>query len=156
MPDVGQILPIGKGRVLREGSTVALLSLGTRLSEVMKAADQLAALGLSATVADARFMKPLDTDLIRRLAQTHEVLVTVEEGSVGGFGSHVLHYLAENGLLDGGLKVRAKVMPDVFVDQDKPEVMYQKAGLTAAGIVETVRDALQMDKPSSARERVRR
>jgi 1-deoxy-D-xylulose-5-phosphate synthase len=84
------------------------------------------------------------------------VLVTVEEGSVGGFGSHVLHYLAENGLLDGGLKVRAKVMPDVFVDQDKPEVMYQKAGLTAAGIVETVRDALQMDKPSSARERVRR
>jgi 1-deoxy-D-xylulose-5-phosphate synthase len=156
MPDVGQILPIGKGRVLREGATVALLSLGTRLGEVMKAADQLAALGLSATVADARFMKPLDTDLIRRLAQNHEVLVTVEEGSIGGFGSHVMHYLAENGLLDGSLKVRAKVMPDVFVDQDKPEVMYQKAGLTAAGIVETVRDALQMDKPSSARERVRR
>ncbi|HVX36037.1 MAG TPA: 1-deoxy-D-xylulose-5-phosphate synthase [Hyphomicrobium sp.] len=152
MPEVGEVLPIGKGRILREGSTVALLSIGTRLGEAMKAADQLAALGLSTTVADARFMKPLDTDLIRQLAQDHEVLVTIEEGSIGGFGSHVLQYLAENGLLDHGLKVRAKVMPDCFVDQDKPEVMYQKAGLSAAGIVETVRDALQMDKATTARE----
>ncbi|AGK56671.1 1-deoxy-D-xylulose-5-phosphate synthase [Hyphomicrobium denitrificans 1NES1] len=152
MPEVGEVLPIGKGRILREGSTVALLSIGTRLGEAMKAADQLAALGLSTTVADARFMKPLDTDLIRQLAQNHEVLVTIEEGSVGGFGSHVLQYLADNGLLEHGLKVRAKVMPDCFVDQDKPEAMYQKAGLSAGGIVETVRDALQLDKAASTRE----
>ncbi|MBY0558436.1 1-deoxy-D-xylulose-5-phosphate synthase [Hyphomicrobium sp.] len=153
MPEVGIPLEIGKGRVLREGSTIALLSFGTRLQETMKAADQLAALGLSATVADARFMKPLDTELIRQLAENHDVLVTIEEGSVGGFGSHVLHYLAENGLLDRGLKVRSKVMPDVFVDQDKPEVMYQRAGLSAQGIVETVRDALQMNKAKAVRGR---
>jgi 1-deoxy-D-xylulose-5-phosphate synthase len=153
MPEVGIPLEIGKGRVLREGTTIALLSLGTRLQETLKAADQLAALGLSATVADARFMKPLDTGLIRRLAENHDVLVTIEEGSVGGFGSHVLHYLAENGLLDRGLKVRSKVMPDVFVDQDKPEVMYQRAGLSAQGIVETVCDALQMNKATAVRGR---
>jgi 1-deoxy-D-xylulose-5-phosphate synthase len=152
MPETGEVLPIGKGRILREGSTVALLSIGTRLGEALKAADQLAALGLSTTVADARFMKPLDTDLIRHLAQSHEVLVTIEEGSIGGFGSHVLQYLSDNGLLDHGLKVRAKVMPDCFVDQDKPEVMYQKAGLSASGIVETVREALQLDKAASAPE----
>ncbi len=155
LPAVGVPLPIGKGRVLRQGITVALLSLGTRLAEVLKAADQLAALGLSATVADARFMKPLDTELICQLAENHEVLVTVEEGSVGGFGSHVLHYLAENGLLDRGLKVRSKVMPDIFVDQDKPEAMYQRAGLSAPGIVETVCDALQLNKLPNARGRVR-
>ena len=155
LPAVGVPLPIGKGRVLRQGMTVALLSLGTRLAEVLKAADQLAALGLSATVADARFMKPLDTELICQLAENHEVLVTVEEGSVGGFGSHVLHYLAENGLLDRGLKVRSKVMPDIFVDQDKPEAMYQRAGLSAPGIVETVCDALQLNKLPNARGRVR-
>ncbi len=153
LPEVGVPLEIGKGRILREGSTIALLSLGTRLQETLKAADQLAALGLSATVADARFMKPLDTDLIRQLAENHDVLVTVEEGSIGGFGSHVLHYLAENGLLERGLKVRTKVMPDVFVDQDKPEAMYQRAGLSAQGIVETVCDALQMDKAPAARGR---
>ncbi|SFV35241.1 1-deoxy-D-xylulose-5-phosphate synthase [Hyphomicrobium facile] len=153
MPEVGIPLEIGKGRILREGTTIALLSFGTRLQETLKAADQLAALGLSATVADARFMKPLDTELIRQLAENHDVLVTIEEGSVGGFGSHVLHYLAENGLLDRGLKVRSKVMPDVFVDQDKPEVMYQRAGLSAQGIVETVRDALQMNKAKAVRGR---
>jgi 1-deoxy-D-xylulose-5-phosphate synthase len=147
LPEVGVPLEIGKGRIIREGTTIALLSLGTRLQETLKAADQLAALGLSATVADARFMKPLDTDLIRQLAQKHDVLVTIEEGSVGGFGSHVLHYLAENGLLDRGLKVRSKVMPDVFVDQDKPEVMNQRAGLSAQGIVETVCKAIQLDMP---------
>jgi len=153
MPEVGIPLEIGKGRILREGSTIALLSLGTRLQETLKAADQLAALGLSATVADARFMKPLDTELIRQLAENHDVLVTIEEGSIGGFGSHVLHYLAESGLLDRGLKVRSKVMPDVFVDQDKPEVMYQRAGLSAQGIVETVCDALQMNKATAVRGR---
>lgn len=155
LPEVGIALEIGKGRIMREGSTIAILSLGTRLQEAMKAAEQLAALGLSATVADARFMKPLDTDLVRRLAENHDVLVTVEEGSVGGFGSHVLHYLAENGLLDRGLKVRTKVMPDTFVDQDKPEVMNQRAGLAAQGIVETVCGALQLDIARPARGRAR-
>jgi 1-deoxy-D-xylulose-5-phosphate synthase len=142
MPREGQILPIGKGRVLREGTTVALLSLGTRLADALKAADQLAAMGLSTTVADARFMKPLDTGLIQQLARNHEVLVTVEEGSVGGFGSHVLQYLATAGLLDHGLKVRPLVLPDTFIDHDAPARMYEKAGLTAPGIVETVLTAL--------------
>jgi 1-deoxy-D-xylulose-5-phosphate synthase len=138
LPEHGQVLEIGKGRVLREGTTVAILSLGTRLQEAMKAADQLATFGLSTTVADARFAKPLDQDLVRRLAQNHEVLVTVEEGSVGGFGSHVLQYLASTGLLDRGLKVRPMVLPDVFIDHDKPEKMYETAGLHAQGIVATV------------------
>jgi 1-deoxy-D-xylulose-5-phosphate synthase len=138
LPEHGQVLEIGKGRVLREGTTVAILSLGTRLQEAMKAADQLATFGLSTTVADARFAKPLDQDLVRRLAQNHEVLVTVEEGSVGGFASHVLQFLASTGLLDRGLKVRPMVLPDVFIDHDKPEKMYETAGLHAQGIVATV------------------
>ena len=131
LPAEGRPLEIGKGRIVREGSAVALLSLGTRLGECLKAADQLAALGLPTTVADARFAKPLDTDLIRRLVQNHEVLITIEEGSVGGFGSFVLQYLAGEGLLDRGLKVRPMVLPDVFIDQDKPEKMYDAAGLNA-------------------------
>jgi 1-deoxy-D-xylulose-5-phosphate synthase len=155
LPETGEVLPIGKGRIVREGSTVALLSLGSRLGEALKAADQLATLGLSTTVADARFMKPLDTDLIRNLADKHEVLVTVEEGSIGGFGSHVLQYLSDSGLLDHGLKVRAKVMPDCFVEQDKQETMYQQAGLSARGIVETVCDALKLDTLGDTRGRVR-
>jgi len=138
MPEEGRALEIGRGRILREGSAVAILSLGTRLQEALKAADQLATFGLSTTVADARFAKPLDHDLIRRLAQNHEVLITVEEGSIGGFGSHVLQYLATAGLLDGGLKVRPMVLPDVFIDHDKPEKMYETAGLHAQGIVATV------------------
>jgi 1-deoxy-D-xylulose-5-phosphate synthase len=138
LPEHGQVLEIGKGRVLREGTTVAILSLGTRLQEAMKAADQLATFGLSTTVADARFAKPLDQDLVRRLAQNHEVLVTIEEGAVGGFGSHVLQFLASTGLLDRGLKVRPMVLPDVFIDHDKPEKMYETAGLHAQGIVATV------------------
>ena len=142
MPSEGVPLEIGKGRILREGSAVALLSLGTRLAECLKAAELLAAFGLSATVADARFAKPLDEDLIRRLALNHEVLVTVEEGSIGGFGSHVLGYLSESGLLDRGLKVRARVLPDTFIAQDKPERMYELAGLSADGIVATVLAAL--------------
>ncbi len=145
MPAQGVPLDIGRGRVLREGSKVALLSIGTRLGECLKAADQLASFGLPATVADARFMKPLDTGLIRQLALNHEVLITVEEGSVGGFGSHVLQYLAEDGLLDRGLKVRSLVLPDIFIDHGKPDVMYAEAGLTSSGIVKAVFHALGRD-----------
>jgi 1-deoxy-D-xylulose-5-phosphate synthase len=142
LPEEGKPLEIGKGRIVREGSTIAILSLGTRLAEALKAADQLAAMGLSATVADARFMKPLDTDLLARLAREHEVLVTIEEGSIGGFGSHVLQHLALNGLLDRGLKVRPMVLPDRFIEQDNPVKMYADAGLDAAGIVTNVLAAL--------------
>ncbi|MBM3555929.1 MAG: 1-deoxy-D-xylulose-5-phosphate synthase, partial [Alphaproteobacteria bacterium] len=134
-PEKGEVLPIGKGRVLREGTKVALLSLGTRLGECLKAAEELAARGLSATVADARFAKPLDEDLIRRLARDHEVLLTIEEGAIGGFASHVLHFLARDGLLDRGLKVRPLVLPDVFIEHDAPAKMYDLAGLNAAQIV---------------------
>src|SRR5690606_30580707 len=115
LPEIGVPLEIGKGRIIREGSAVAVLSLGTRLAESLKAADQLAALGLSTTVADARFMKPLDEDLVRRLARNHEVLITIEEGAIGGFGSHVLQFLATEGLLDHGLKVRPMALPDIFI-----------------------------------------
>ena len=142
LPAVGVPLEIGKGRVLRQGSKVALLSLGTRLAECLKAADVLAGFGLSTTVADARFAKPLDEKLIAELAEGHEVLITIEEGSTGGFGSQVLHFLAEHGLLDKGLRVRSKVLPDVFIDQGKPETMYEDAGLNASGIVSTVFAAL--------------
>ena len=142
LPSEGIALDIGKGRIMRQGSKVALLSLGTRLAECLHAADQLAGFGLSTTVADARFAKPLDHDLIKLLALNHEVLVTVEEGSAGGFGSFVLHYLSDEGLLDRGLKVRTKVLPDVFIDHGRPEVMYQAAGLSASGIIATVFKAL--------------
>ena len=146
MPAVGIPLEIGRGRIVREGSKVAILSLGTRLGEALKAADKLATFGLSTTVADARFMKPLDTKMIAELARNHEIFVTIEEGSVGGFGSHVLHYLAEAGLLDHGLKVRSMVLPDDFIDQDSPNAMYERAGLQAPGIVETVLAALGRHK----------
>jgi 1-deoxy-D-xylulose-5-phosphate synthase len=142
MPSEGKPLEIGRGRILREGNTVALLSLGARLGECLKAADDLAAHGLSTTVADARFAKPLDTDLVLRLAREHELLVTVEEGSIGGFGSYVLHMLAERDLLGNGLKVRTLVLPDLFMDQDKPDRMYAKARLDAAGITAQVMQAL--------------
>jgi 1-deoxy-D-xylulose-5-phosphate synthase len=145
LPEEGSVLEIGKGRIVREGTTVALLSLGTRLGECLKAADQLATLGLSTTVADGRFAKPLDQDLIRRLARNHEVLVTVEEGAIGGFGSHVLQFLAIAGLLDGGLKVRPMVLPDVFLEHDKPDKMYDLAGLNAPQIVATVMAMLGRD-----------
>ncbi len=141
-PAIGSPLSIGKGRVIREGASIALLSFGTRLAECLMAADKLSAYGLSATVADARFAKPLDEDLIRRLAREHEVLITIEEGAVGGFGSHVLQFLAMNGLLDRGLKVRPMVLPDRFLDHDTPEKMYEAAGLDANGIVATVLGAL--------------
>jgi 1-deoxy-D-xylulose-5-phosphate synthase len=145
MPEFGVPLEIGKGRIVREGSSVALLSLGTRLAECLLAAETLAAHGLTTTVADARFAKPLDVDLVRRLAREHEVLITVEEGAVGGFGSHVLQTLAELGALDHGLKVRAMVLPDMFIDQDSPTAMYARAGLDAKGIVAKVFEALGRD-----------
>ncbi len=142
MPDVLKPLEIGKGRVIREGTTVAILSYGTRLGEAMKAADMLAAQGLSATVADARFAKPLDTDLIDRLAKEHEVLITIEEGATGGFGSFVLEYLAHSGGLDGGLKIRPMTLPDEFQDQDTPYNMYEAAGLNARHIAARAIEAL--------------
>jgi 1-deoxy-D-xylulose-5-phosphate synthase len=150
LPERGTPLEIGKGRVLREGTKVALLSFGTRLGECLKAADELVSRGLSTTVADARFCKPLDTDLIRRLASEHEVLITIEEGAVGGFASHVLQYLATNGMLDAGLKIRPMILPDRFVDHNSPNTQYEDAGLTGRDIVSTALAALgQAD--SSAR-----
>ncbi len=145
MPEEGKPLEIGKGRIVREGHKIALFSFGTRLAECLKAADELAALGLSTTVADARFAKPLDVELLLRLAREHEVLITIEEGAIGGFGSFVLQTLAEQGLLDRGLKVRSMVLPDVFIDQDAPAAMYATAGLDAAGIVTKVFEALGKD-----------
>jgi 1-deoxy-D-xylulose-5-phosphate synthase len=145
MPEFGVPLEIGKGRVLREGSSVALLSFGTRLQECFKAADMLAAQGLSATVADARFAKPLDTELVLRLAKEHEVLITIEEGSIGGFGAQVMQTLAEHGALDRGLRVRCMVLPDLFIDQDSPTAMYATARLDAKGIVAKVFEALGKD-----------
>jgi 1-deoxy-D-xylulose-5-phosphate synthase len=135
LPERGIPLEIGRGRIMREGTTIALLCLGGRLGECMKAAQELASYGLSTTVADARFAKPLDTDLINRLVREHEVVITIEEGAIGGFGSHVLHHLAANGLLDHGLKIRTMVLPDVFLDHDSPQAQYDKAGLNARHIV---------------------
>ncbi len=145
MPERGSILEIGRGRILRQGTKVALLSFGTRLQDCLAAAEELDAAGLSTSVADARFAKPLDAELILRLAREHQVLVTVEEGSVGGFASQVLHLLAHSGLLESGLKVRPLVLPDAFVDHGKPEKMYADAGLDRAGIVRTVFAALGRD-----------
>ncbi|MDF1608600.1 1-deoxy-D-xylulose-5-phosphate synthase [Hoeflea sp. YIM 152468] len=150
MPERGSILEIGKGRIVREGTKVALLSFGTRLAECLVAAEDLDAAGLSTSVADARFAKPLDHDLIRQLARHHEVLITIEEGSVGGFGSHVLHFLATEGLLDGGLRVRSMVMPDLFMDHASPDAMYARAGLDRNGIVETVFRALNAESRPGA------
>jgi 1-deoxy-D-xylulose-5-phosphate synthase len=152
MPEEGVPLAIGKGRVVKEGSRIAILSLGTRLSEALKAAEELEARGLSTTVADARFAKPLDEELILRLARDHEVLITVEEGSVGGFGSYVLQCLADKGALDRGtLRVRSMVLPDTYLEQDKPERMYAKAGLDAAGIVTKVFEALGQEETRKVR-----
>jgi 1-deoxy-D-xylulose-5-phosphate synthase len=142
MPEEGIPLEIGKGRIVREGSKVALLSYGTRLGECLKAAEELAGFGLSTTVADARFAKPLDTDLVLRLAREHEVLVTIEEGAIGGFAAHVMQKLAENGGLENGLKIRSMILPDIFLDHDSPAAMYAKAGLDAKGIVAKVFEAL--------------
>src|SRR6187455_35393 len=145
MPEFGVPLEIGKGRIVRQGSKIALLSFGTRLAECEKAADELAAQGLSTTIADARFMKPLDLDMILKLAREHEVLLTIEEGSIGGFGSHVMQTLSDHGMLDGGLRMRAMILPDEFIDHDSPAAMYAHAGLDAKGIVAKVFDALGKD-----------
>jgi 1-deoxy-D-xylulose-5-phosphate synthase len=145
MPAEGVPLEIGRGRIMREGSKVALLSYGTRLGECLKAADELAGYGLSTTVADARFAKPLDADLITRLAREHEVVITIEEGAIGGFGSAVLQLLSDRGVFDRGLKFRSMVLPDIFIDQDTPNAMYAKAGLDTKGIVTKVFEALGKD-----------
>ena len=142
MPDVIKPLEIGKGRILREGNTIALLSYGTRLQEALKAAELLSAQGLSVTVADARFAKPLDADLVERLAKEHEVLITLEEGATGGFGSFVLEHLAKVGALDTGLKIRPMTLPDVFQNHDTPQAMYEEAGLTARHIAARAIEAL--------------
>ena len=145
MPAEGKPLEIGKGRIIREGSKIAILSLGTRLSESLKAAEELAAYGLSTTVADARFAKPLDTDLVLRLANEHEVLITIEEGAIGGFAAQVYQTLSDHGALDKGLKIRSMILPDIFIDQDSPNAMYARAGLDAKGIVKKVFEALGRD-----------
>ena len=143
LPDRGEILQIGKGRILREGNTIAILSYGARLYEALSAADELTRLGVSTTVADARFAKPLDENLVRDLAREHEVLITIEEGAIGGFGTQVLHFLAQNGLLDRGLKVRPMVLPDRFLDHDKPQLQYETAGLLSCHIQATALGALE-------------
>ena len=148
LPEVPERLEIGKGRMVREGKTVAILSLGTRLAEALKAADQLEARGLSTSVADLRFAKPLDTGLIRRLLTTHEVAVTIEENAVGGFGAHVLTLASDEGLIDAGLKLRTLRLPDRFQDQDTPDKQYAQAGLDAAAIVDTVLKALRHNSAS--------
>lgn len=150
LPERGEVLPIGKGRIVREGTAVALLAYGSRLTACLQAADRLAGYGLSATVADARFAKPLDHDLVRRLAREHPMLVTVEEASPQSFGAIVLEYLAREGLLDHGLKIRPLTMPDTFFEQDKPEEQVRAAGLDADGIVATVLAALDIT-PAEAR-----
>ncbi len=142
LPAQGEVLPIGKGRVLREGKHVAILSYGTRLGDALKAADELAARGYTATVADARFAKPLDVALVERLARTHDVLLTIEEGSVGGFGSFVMQYLANSGLLDNGLRARQMTLPDRFLEHDAPKTQIAEAGLDARGIVVVALSAL--------------
>jgi 1-deoxy-D-xylulose-5-phosphate synthase len=142
MPEFGVALEVGRGRVLREGSKVAIVSLGTRLAAALQAAETLDSFGLSTTVADARFMKPLDRDLMARLARSHEVLITVEEGSIGGFGSHVLQALSDMGALDRGLKIRSLVLPDMFLDHGNPDKLHAAVGLDANGIVARVFEAL--------------
>jgi 1-deoxy-D-xylulose-5-phosphate synthase len=141
MPEAGIPLEIGKGRIITQGNTVALLSLGTRLAECIKAEETLAAHGISVTVADARFAKPLDRELILQLAREHELLITIEEGAIGGFGAHVMQLLSDAGALDrSGFKFRSMVLPDIFIDHDSPPAMYAKAGLDANGIVNKVFD----------------
>ena len=153
LPEVPQKLEIGKGRLVREGSKIAILSLGTRLEEALKAADALEAKGLSTTVADLRFAKPLDEALIRRLLTTHEVAVTVEEGAVGGLGAHVLTYASDTGLIDAGLKLRTMRLPDTFQDQDSPQKQYDEAGLNAPQIVDTVLQALRWNESGATEVR---
>ncbi len=153
LPERGEVLPIGKGRVIAEGGKIALLSYGGRLQECLTAAEELSARGLSTTVADARFAKPLDEDLVRQLAANHEVLVTIEEGSIGGFGSYVLQSLALGGMLDTGVTIRPMVLPDRFIDHDKPALQYQQAGLDSRSILATALQALGIDEAAEASAR---
>jgi 1-deoxy-D-xylulose-5-phosphate synthase len=148
LPEFGTPLEIGRGRIVKEGTRVAILSYGGRLYECLKAAETLDTLGLSTTVADARFAKPLDRALIRRLARNHEALITIEEGSVGGFGSFVLHALADDGLFENGLKIKTLALPDTFQDHDTQARMYAKAGLDAAAIVTTAMRLCQPAHPA--------
>jgi 1-deoxy-D-xylulose-5-phosphate synthase len=148
LPERGSILEIGKGRIVKEGTKIALLSFGTRLADCLLAAQDLDAAGLLTTVADARFAKPLDHDLIKRLALNHEIMIIVEEGASGGFGAQVMHLMAKNGWLDRGLKIRSLTLPDEFTEQAKPEVMYAKAGLDHKGIVATAMLALSSEQQS--------
>ena len=153
LPERGDVLEIGKGRIIRQGTTIALLSFGTRLTECEIAAEDLGTHGISVTIADARFAKPLDEDLIRSLAENHDVLITVEEGSGGGFSAQVLDFLAGEGLLDIGLKVRPMHLPDVYLDHDSPAKQYVRAGLDADSIVATALNVLDRDaaeKPARA------
>jgi len=151
MPDRGEVLEIGKGRMIQQGARVAILSFGTRLGEVLKASEGLRARGITPTVADARFAKPLDTNLIDQLAADHEALITVEEGAVGGFGSHVAQHLAETGCFDDGLKFRSMVLPDIFIDQASADDMYKVAGLDAAQIEAKVLNVLGLAQIDSKR-----
>jgi 1-deoxy-D-xylulose-5-phosphate synthase len=149
MPLRGQVLPLGKGRILKEGTSIAILNLGSRLKEAMRAAEELAARGLSTTVADARFAKPLDQDLIRRLAHEHPVLISIEDGAAGGFAAHVMQFMAVDGLLENGLRFRPMTLPDIFIDQDKPELQYDVAGLNAKHIVAMALNALGRSKEAA-------
>ena len=151
LPRKGVPLEIGKGRMIREGSRVAILSFGTRLAEVLKAAESLSARGLNPTIADARFAKPLDREMILRLARDHEALITIEEGAIGGFGSHVAQLLADEGVFDRGLKFRSMVLPDTFIDHASPEAMYRDAGMNAPEIEAKVLEVLGVATVASKR-----
>ena len=151
LPTQGEIMRLGQGRVIREGHSIAILSLGTRLADAMKAADELTARGFPTTVADARFAKPIDTALVEQLARHHEVLITIEEGSIGGFASQVMHHLAWKGLMDHGLKVRPMVMPDIFIDHESQTKQIAEAGLSARDIVAAGLAAFGIEAPGTAR-----
>jgi 1-deoxy-D-xylulose-5-phosphate synthase len=154
LPEIAQVLPIGRGRILREGGTIAILSLGTRLADALKAADELAARGFPTTVADARFAKPIDTALIEQLARNHEVLITIEEAAIGGFSAQVMQHLAWQGLLDSGLKIRPMVMPDAFIDHDAQPRQLAEAGLSAKDIVAVALAAMGIETPLTATTKV--
>ena len=143
LPNINEILEVGKGKIVRKGKNVAILCLGARLEECKKAAEILSSKGIELTLIDARFAKPLDEKLIMEVATTHEVVITIEEGSIGGFGSHVAQLLSERGVFDKGLKFRSMVLPDLFLDQDSPEAMYKKAGLDSLSIVNKIEDVLK-------------
>jgi 1-deoxy-D-xylulose-5-phosphate synthase len=154
LPTVGEVLTLGKGRIMREGSNIAILSLGTRLGDALKAADELAARGFPTTVADARFAKPIDTAMVEQLARNHAVLITIEEAAIGGFSAQVMQHLAWKGLLDGGLKIRPMVMPDRFIDHDSQAKQLAEAGLSAKDIVAVALSAMGIETPSTGSTKV--